>query len=222
MADGIRVLVADRERMVAEALAVGLRQTGITGDAVTGMDAAWRAATQGRTDLLLADVELIGGDGVGERQPWTRRWTVPLVVLSRSGEIDGLACAAVRAGVRGWVTKDSPMRHLCEVIRGVLRDETHFPPALLTRILSELTAARRQTDAQAQLLATLTAREREVLSCLCGGMTRQAIARRLYLSPCTVRTHVQNLLTKLGVHSSVAAVALAQRAGPPDDHLPGR
>ncbi len=96
---------------------------------------------------------------------------------------------------------------------GVLRDETHLPPALLTGVLRELTAARKHRTESERLVESLTPREREVLRCMVAGLGRKAVAERLFLSPHTVRTHMQNVLGKLGVHSTLAAVALARRAG---------
>lgn len=99
------------------------------------------------------------------------------------------------------------------MIRGVLRDETHLPPALLTAVLRELTAARKHRTDSERLVDSLTPRELEVLRCMVAGLGRKAVAERLFLSPHTVRTHMQNVLGKLGVHSTLAAVALARRAG---------
>ncbi len=123
------------------------------------------------------------------------------------------AARALQSGAAGWVAKDSSLSRLLAVIRGVLRDETHLPPALLTGVLRELTAARRHRTESEQLVESLTPREREVLRCMVAGLGRKAVAERLYLSPHTVRTHMQNVLGKLGVHSTLAAVALARRAG---------
>ena len=123
------------------------------------------------------------------------------------------AARALQSGAAGWVAKDSSLSRLLAVIRGVLRDETHLPPALLTGVLRELTAARRNRTESERLVETLTNREREVLRCMVAGLGRKAAAEHLYLSPHTVRTHMQNILGKLGVHSTLAAVALARRAG---------
>jgi DNA-binding NarL/FixJ family response regulator len=124
-----------------------------------------------------------------------------------------LAVRALQAGACGWVAKESSLAALMTVIRGVLRDETHLPPALLTGVVRELTAARRDRSESERLVAALTPREEEVLRCMVAGLGRQAVAERLYLSPHTVRTHMQNVLGKLGVHSTLAAVAVARRAG---------
>jgi DNA-binding NarL/FixJ family response regulator len=123
------------------------------------------------------------------------------------------AAVALQAGASGWVAKDCSLSRLLAVVRGVLRDETHLPPALLTGVLRELTAARRHRTESEQLVESLTPREQEVLRCMVAGLGRKAVAERLFLSPHTVRTHMQNVLGKLGVHSTLAAVALARRAG---------
>ncbi|WP_413102968.1 LuxR C-terminal-related transcriptional regulator [Streptomyces sp. Inha503] len=123
------------------------------------------------------------------------------------------AAAALQAGASGWVAKDCSLVRLLAVIRGVLREETHLPPALLTGVLRELTAARKHRTESERLVESLTPREREVLRCMVAGLGRKAVAERLFLSPHTVRTHMQNVLGKLGVHSTLAAVALARRAG---------
>lgn len=123
------------------------------------------------------------------------------------------AAAALQAGAGGWVAKDSSLSRLLQVIRGVLRNETHLSPALLTGVLKELTATRKHRTESERLVESLTPREREVLRCMVAGLGRKAVAERLYLSPHTVRTHMQNVLGKLGVHSTLAAVALARKAG---------
>ncbi|HWM39904.1 MAG TPA: response regulator transcription factor [Streptomyces sp.] len=123
------------------------------------------------------------------------------------------AASALQAGAGGWVAKDCSLSRLLQVIRGVLKDETHLPPALLTGVLKELTASRKHRTESERLVESLTPREREVLRCMVAGLGRKAVAERLYLSPHTVRTHMQNVLGKLNVHSTLAAVALARRAG---------
>ncbi|MEU6232998.1 response regulator transcription factor [Kitasatospora sp. NPDC047058] len=123
------------------------------------------------------------------------------------------AARALHAGATGWVAKESSLSRLLAVVRGVLRDETHLPPALLTGVIRELTTARRDRTESERLVDTLTPREKQILRCMVAGLGRQAVAERLYLSPHTVRTHMQNVLGKLGVHSTLAAVAVARRAG---------
>ncbi len=134
------------------------------------------------------------------------------VVLSAE-EDPRRAVRALYAGAAGWVAKESSLTKLLAVVRGVLRGETHLPPSLLTGVVRELTTARRDRTESERLVDSLTPREKQVLRCMVAGLGRQAVAERLYLSPHTVRTHMQNVLGKLGVHSTLAAVALARRAG---------
>ena len=156
-------------------------------------------------DGLVDGISLVAG--VRSAQPAVRT-----VVLAEKDD-PRRAALALQAGASGWVAKDCSLSRLLTVIRGVLRDETHLPPALLTGVLRELTAARKHRTESERLVESLTPREREVLRCMVAGLGRKAVAERLYLSPHTVRTHMQNVLGKLGVHSTLAAVALARRAG---------
>ncbi|WP_103503660.1 response regulator transcription factor [Streptomyces sp. SM14] len=137
-----------------------------------------------------------------------------LVVLASADDAE-TAARMLAAGALGWVAKDSSLARLLHVVRGALRDETHLPPALLTEVLRELTRDRRSRTEYQRLAESLTPRELEVLRCMLAGLGRKAVAERLYLSPHTVRTHMQNVLGKLGVHSTLAAVAVARRAGVP-------
>lgn len=239
----IRVLVVDDHRIFAESLAAALAaepdvDVAAAGSGPAALRCLERAAAEGRGyDVILVDAEL------GLPRPPGRPAAVPAQGTASSGggsgPVDGIslvagiralrssvrtvvlaekddprrAALALQAGACGWVAKDSSLQRLLAVIRGVLRDETHLPPALLTGVLRELMADRKHRTESEQLVESLTPREREVLRCMVAGLGRKAVAERLYLSPHTVRTHMQNVLGKLGVHSTLAAVALARRAG---------
>ncbi|WP_328405822.1 response regulator transcription factor [Streptomyces sp. NBC_00390] len=164
-----------------------------------------RAVPDGGEEAIVDGIALVAG--VRATRPGVRT-----VVLAEKDD-PGRAALALQAGASGWVAKDCSLQRLLAVIRGVLRDETHLAPALLTGVLRELTAARKHRTESEQLVESLTPREREVLRCMVAGLGRKAVAERLFLSPHTVRTHMQNVLGKLGVHSTLAAVALARRAG---------
>ncbi|MFI1331082.1 LuxR C-terminal-related transcriptional regulator [Streptomyces sp. NPDC020845] len=178
----------------------------VGGGVANGRAAPGRMASGRVVDGRAVDgISLVGG--VRSAQPGVRA-----VVLAERDD-PRRAAAALQAGACGWVAKDCSLSRLLAVIRGVLRDETHLPPALLTGVLQEMTAARKHRTESERLVESLTPREREVLRCMVAGLGRKAVAERLYLSPHTVRTHMQNVLGKLGVHSTLAAVALARRAG---------
>jgi DNA-binding NarL/FixJ family response regulator len=171
-------------------------------------------------DGLLLDLDLDGHSGlqfaaeVLDAQPDLR-----IVVVTGSTD-DRLVIDAVRIGIFGWVPKGEPIEHLLEVIHGVLRGETWIPPRLLTSVIAELKSAQRDVTERDILLSKLTQREQAVLSFLVTGMSVDGIASQLYLSRNTIRTHVQNITRKLGVHSAVAAVAVARRAGLPGPDSP--
>ncbi|MGW6393579.1 LuxR C-terminal-related transcriptional regulator [Streptomyces sp. NPDC055103] len=230
----IRVLVVDDHRIFAESLAAALAaepdvDVSAAGSGPAALRCLDRAVAEGRRfDVLLVDAELGAGPagaaaapdhaepavdgislvaGVRRAQPAVRT-----VVLAEKDD-PRRAALALQAGASGWVAKDCSLQRLLAVVRGVLRDETHLPPALLTGVLRELTAARKHRTDSERLVESLTPREREVLRCMVAGLGRKAVAERLFLSPHTVRTHMQNVLGKLGVHSTLAAVALARRAG---------
>ncbi|MFB7544001.1 LuxR C-terminal-related transcriptional regulator [Streptomyces zaomyceticus] len=232
----IRVLVVDDHRVFAESLAAALAaepdvDVAAAGSGPAALRCLERGAAEGRRfDVLLVDAELGAGPagavaravpddaegvvdgislvaGVRRIQPAVRT-----VVLAEKDDAHR-AALALQAGASGWVAKDCSLQRLLAVVRGVLRDETHLPAALLTGVLRELTAARKHRTDSERLVESLTPREREVLRCMVAGLGRKAVAERLFLSPHTVRTHMQNVLGKLGVHSTLAAVALARRAG---------
>nr|WP_241836652.1 response regulator transcription factor [Streptomyces sp. CB01249] len=230
----IRVLVVDDHRIFAESLAAALAaeadvEVAAAGSGPAALRCLERAAAEGRGyDVLLADAELgalaVPAPRQGPGQPGpvdgialvgavrVARPSVRTVVLAEKDD-PARAALALQAGACGWVAKDSSLQRLLAVIRGVLRDETHLPAALLTGVLRELLADRKHRTESEKLVESLTPREREVLRCMVAGLGRKAVAERLFLSPHTVRTHMQNVLGKLGVHSTLAAVALARRAG---------
>lgn len=209
---GISVFVVDHERMFADALAARLE---------TEDDVEVVAAVHARTpaECLIvgrhADVMLLDGD-LPERaairlcEELCGRDEPPrVVVLSASSEPERIV-DAIRAGAAAWVRKDESMQRLLEVIRGVAQGETWLPTAETGRVLTLLLADQERRQDNDRLLAALTPREREVLTCLAQGAGRREVAEQLHLSANTVRTHMQNLMAKLGVHSTLEAVAISR------------
>lgn len=165
------------------------------------------------------DVAVLGVDGAATEfldcadELLAARADVRLVAVAADGQDVAALAEAVRRGFRGWVPKDAGVADLIDVVRGVHRGETRIPPLLLTRLLDRLMTEQEERRAAELPLASLTVRERQVLEAMMRGLGRDQIAAQLTISPNTVRTHMQNVLGKLEVHSSVAAVALARRAG---------
>jgi DNA-binding NarL/FixJ family response regulator len=134
---------------------------------------------------------------------------LPVILTSASQPED--AVAAVRRGARAWLTMPRYTEQVARVIRGVCQGEYWIPPDVLGHVLRQLAPA--VSAPCHDLLGLLTSRERDVLQCAVDGLSNRQIARRLYLSPHTVRTHTRNMLNKLDAHSMAEMVTLARRSG---------
>jgi DNA-binding NarL/FixJ family response regulator len=235
----IQLAIIDGSRIFADALAARL---GLEPDirvlrCATGSAALRNAVSHSSVDVVLADAALFDAEDAerpasARRAPAAGRGAGPaaetgrgpvdpaLVLLADQGDRSGLA-GAVRRGVRGWVPRDATVDDLIVAIREAADGGTWIPPKILTAVLGELTWTPPADDPTLSLLATLTPRERDVLSCLADGLGRAEAAARLQVSTNTVRTHVQSILSKLGVNSCVAAVAVMRTttAGAPPRRL---
>lgn len=200
----------------AEALACRLDiEPGLTASAVTTIEQTRRALSEQRFDVVLLDIDLDGMDGIEFADEALYVHPDMRIVIVTAGRDESRIIEAVQIGVSGWVLKDEPIEHLLSVVWGALRGETWIPPRLLTYVLTELKSAQSERAELAALLGTLSPREKQILGYLAAGMSAEAIGGHLFLSRNTIRTHIHNLLKKLHVHSALAAVALARRAGLP-------
>ena len=202
----ITAVVVDEERTFADALAIRLNAEA---DLRAVAAAQPTARVAGRSaDVILLDVDLAGSlrfcQAVCVPSAATR-----VIMLSHSSESARIV-TAIEAGARAWVRKDSSIEQLLRVLRGVARDETWLPPAETGNVLSLLARQRDRRKDSERMLALLTPRERQVLACLAEGAGRRQVADRLNLTANTVRTHLQNIMAKLGVHSVLEAVALTR------------
>jgi DNA-binding NarL/FixJ family response regulator len=210
----ITVLVVDEERIFADAVAAQLgAEHDITAVAAVHPARRDECLIAGRhADVMLLDADLSGGNANSVCEELTTSGAPSRVImLSDSSEPERIV-VALRAGASAWVRKDESLEHLLRVVRCVARGETHLPAAQTGAVLRILMRAQDRRQQDDTLLAALTPREREVLACLASGAKRDDVAKQLYLSANTVRTHLQNLMAKLGVHSSLEAVALSRRA----------
>jgi DNA-binding NarL/FixJ family response regulator len=159
---------------------------------------------------VLLDADLPDSAAIGLCEELSARPEAPRVVMMSYGSPAERIADAVRAGAAGWVRKDESLDHLLHVVRGVMAGETWLPRAEMGAVLRLLLEEREQRRESDRLLAALTPREREILACLADGAGRRDVAERLHLSANTVRTHLQNLMAKLGVHSTLEAVAVTR------------
>jgi DNA-binding NarL/FixJ family response regulator len=200
----ITAVIVDEERTFADALAIRLNAEAdlsvMAAVQPTVMSAGWHA------DVILLDVDLTGSlrfcKAASRASAETR-----VIMLGHTSEPSRIV-AAIEAGARAWVRKDESVEHLLRVLRGVARGETWLPPAETGNVLSLLLKQRDRREDNDRLLGLLTPRERQVLACLAEGAGRNQVAEQLNLRTNTVRTHLQNIMAKLGVHSTLEAVAL--------------
>ncbi|MFD7554288.1 response regulator [Streptomyces sp. NPDC059835] len=211
----IRVVVAEDQSAVRAGLVLILRSAGdieVVGEAADGEEAV-RLARELRPDLVLMDVQMPRLDGVSATRQVVADGLADVLVLT-TFDLDEYVFGALRAGAAGFLLKNAEAAELIGAVRTVARGEGLISPAVTRRLIAEFAApARPARPAAPPALATLTRREREVLSCLGEGLSNAEIAVRLDMAEATAKTHVSRLLGKLELRSRLQAAVLAQELG---------
>lgn len=205
----VGVLIVDDHRMFAESLARLLSdEPGIEvlGVAATGADAV-SLVSRLRPRVVLMDYQLPDRDGVAVTAELRRENPGVMVVMLTGSTDDRVLLSAIDAGCSGFLTKDRAAAEVADAVRAAAVGEALISPALLARLLPKLNRTHRTIGED------LSDREREILVFLARGWSNKAIAADLFLSVNTIRNHVQSILTKLGCHSKLEAVATAVREG---------
>ncbi len=211
----VRVLVADDQRVVREGLAMLLRllpEIEVVGSASDGEEAV---ALAGRLhpDVVLMDLGMPHCDGVEatrrlrERQPGTH-----VIVLTTFAD-DRSVVAALRAGARGFLTKDAGADQIEQALRAVMRGEAAIDPVVQHHVVAAVAGAGADEATEEALPDGLTPREAEVMSLIAAGLSNAEIAERLVITEATVKSHVNHLFGKTGVRDRAQAVAYAYRNG---------
>jgi DNA-binding NarL/FixJ family response regulator len=212
----ITVLLADDEQMTRAGLAALLRaEPDLTvvaeaGDGRAAVDAALRL----RPQVVVMDLKMPVLDGVAAtRELAADRAGEPVGVLVLSGfHDDDLVQGALRAGASGYLLKHAAPNDLAAAVRAVADGAAWIDPAVAGAVLAALRAGTTASPSR-EILTRLTTREREVLVCVARGSTNDEIARQLFVTVATVRTHVSRVLMKSGSRSRAEAVALAYESG---------
>lgn len=211
----VRILLAVGQSLFRDAVKVVLESEPdlqVVAVARDGLQAV-AEAERTRPDVAVVDANLPNCNGI--RATLLIKANVPdCKVLVLSSEEDQRALvAALEAGASGYLTKGCPLAELIEATRAIHLGDTLIPPRMLGTLLTGLIHRRREQDEALRRSSRLTRREREVLVLLAEGADNDAIARSLVISPQTARTHIQNVLGKLGVHSRLEAAAFARQNG---------
>jgi DNA-binding NarL/FixJ family response regulator len=200
------VVVADDQAVVRLAVRTALEADGIEVVAeAADAAAAVEATVRHEPDVCLLDLHM-PGNGLWAARRIASSVPSTAVVMLTVADSDADLFDAVRSGVAGYLPKDTDLARLGAALEGVVHGETAMPRTYMTRLLGELReggrTAKRAVPGRASV--TITSREREVLQLLEHGLTTAEMARRLFVSPATVRTHVASLLRKFGVPDRAA------------------
>jgi DNA-binding NarL/FixJ family response regulator len=209
----IRVVVVDDHPLYREGVADALGDADdieVVGTAADG-EKGVAVVDEVRPDVVLMDLRMPGGGGLPATTAIAARHPATAVVVLTMSDDDDSVFAALRAGARGYLLKESEGADIARAVRAAARSEAVFGPRIADRVLAFFASSRAR--AAAVPFPELTDREREVLDLVAHGLPNAAIAARLFLSEKTVRNRVSDVLTKLQAASRAEAVALARDAG---------
>lgn len=210
MSGKIRVLVADDQEIVRDGLVTVLsllEDVEVVGSAPNGRIALARAREL-RPDVVLMDLRMPELDGAEATAALLAELPEVVVLVLTTYADDESIGRALRAGARGYLTKDASREDIAVAIRAVARGQATFDAAVSARLVSGLPDARPTPSADPRL-TELTPREQEVLRLIGDGLTNGEIADQLFVSTATVKTHINNLFAKLHVRDRAQAVRLA-------------
>jgi len=207
-----RILVVDDHPLTRQALMSLLAQSGfeVVGEAESG-EQAITLARDLQPDLVLLDLTMPGLSGV-DALPFVREAApdAEVVVLTASEDEESLL-GAIKGGAAGYLLKSEPSERIVEFLHGVARGEAALSGAVARRLLDQVRVGGR-VEVPESIASALSARELEVLLLLDHHLGTEEIARRLFISEHTVRSHVKSLLSKLGVSSRREALEQLDRA----------
>ncbi len=207
----IRVLLVDDHQLLTDSLARLLAaEPDIEVVGVGGSVADAKLLARERMDVVLMDYRLPDGTGAEATRAIKARWPSARVVMLTAVNDDETILESIQAGADGYLTKDRAVEDVVSAVRQAHGGETLLPRAVIMGIAQRVAAARDRSVDRRQI-EPLTPRELDVLRALTEGLSTPEVCERLFIAPNTLRTHVQNIMGKLHVHSKLEAVAFALR-----------
>jgi DNA-binding NarL/FixJ family response regulator len=210
----ITTFIADDQAMVRQgfgALLAAQPDIRVLGDAANGRDAV-RAVRELAPDVVLMDVRMPQMNGLDAAREILAQ-TASKVLMLTTFDIDDYVYTALRAGAGGFLLKDAPADELLRAVRVIAAGEALLAPSVTRRMIAEFVSRSTTPRRSADELSRLTRRETEVLRLLARGMSNAEIAAQLFVSEETVKTHVGNVFSKLGLRDRAQAVVIAYETG---------
>ena len=211
-----RVLVVDDQTVVRDGLVLllgllpGLE---VVGSAANGEEALTLVAEH-RPDVVLMDLRMPRVDGVEATHRIKAEYPAVQIVVLTTYSDDESVFAALQAGARGYLTKDAGADEIARAIAAVRGGDAQLDPSVQRRLVDALaTGAQPSRRRRGDLPDGLTQREAEVLTLIAAGRSNGEIARELFISEATVKTHINNLFAKAGLRDRAQAVTYAYRKG---------
>ena len=211
----VRVLVVDDQALVRAGFVKLLEPESdlrIVGEAADGAEAV-EAAVRTHPDVILMDIRMPRLDGIEATRRIRASSNAARVVVLTTYDLDEYVFDALKAGASGFLLKDAPADQLVAGIRVVAAGDALLAPPVTKRLIEEFSRRPTPPPGGPAELAELTHREREILTLIARGLTNSEIAGELVLGESTVKTHVGNILSKLGLRDRVQAVVLAYETG---------
>lgn len=206
-----RVLLVDDHQLLTDSLArllateVDIEVVGIAGSVAEAKQLARQ-----RMDVVLMDYRLPDGTGAEATRAIKARWPSARVVMLTAAQDDETVLESIQAGADGYLTKDRAVEEVVAAVRAARAGETLLPRSVIIGIAQRVADAQ-ERHSERPAIEPLTPRELEVLRALAGGLAMPDICDHLVISRNTLRTHVQNIMNKLHVHSKLEAVTVALR-----------
>lgn len=213
----IRVLLVDDQSLFREGLHTLLsvhEDVTVVGEAENGADAIQKAA-QLQPDVVLMDVRMPILDGVAATKKLTENHPDCRVIMLTTFDDDEYVFEGLRAGAAGYLLKDVPSDKLVEAIRTTAAGESFLQPSVAAKVVAEFNriSGDKPAPKQDQLVEPLSSRELEILQHIATGASNREIANALYIAEGTVKNHVTNILSKLGVRDRTQAAIRAKDLG---------
>ena len=212
----IRVAVVDDQALVRRGFAMVLDHQPdieVVAEAGNGLEAI-DAASQNRPDVVLMDIRMPEMDGLAATAAMLEQADWPLkVIILTTFDPDEYVYRALQAGASGFVLKDIPPEDLAPAVRTVADGGALLDPTITRRLIGRFARTLATDSATSRRLDSLTDREREVLAQLATGANNAEISETLYIGAATVKSHVSNIFTKLGLRDRAQAVVFAYESG---------